>query len=89
MKIVVIGGSGHIGSFLVPRLVSAGHEVTNISRGIRRAYTDTPEWQQVRRVTADREQEDRDGTFGDRIVELGADVVIDWSALRSTPPPPS
>ncbi|BCW38321.1 hypothetical protein StoSoilA2_43770 [Arthrobacter sp. StoSoilA2] len=77
MKIVVIGGSGHIGSFLVPRLVNAGHEVTNISRGIRQAYTDTPEWQQVRQVTADREQEDRDGIFGDRIVELGADVVID------------
>ncbi|MEV7662577.1 NAD(P)-dependent oxidoreductase [Paenarthrobacter sp. NPDC089316] len=77
MKTVVIGGSGHIGSFLVPRLVKAGHEVINISRGTSRPYTDAPEWQQVRQVVADREQEDRDGIFGDRIAELRADVVVD------------
>ncbi|VXA93906.1 Putative NAD dependent epimerase/dehydratase family protein [Arthrobacter sp. 9V] len=77
LKIAVIGGSGHIGSFLVPRLVRAGHEVINISRGNRPPYTDAPEWQQVRQVTADREQEDREGIFGDRVAELGADVVID------------
>lgn len=29
----MIGGSGHIGTFLVPRLVLAGHEVVSISRG--------------------------------------------------------
>jgi hypothetical protein len=31
----------------------------------------------VTRVTADREEEDADGTFGDRIAELRPDVVID------------
>ncbi|MDR6988454.1 nucleoside-diphosphate-sugar epimerase [Paenarthrobacter nitroguajacolicus] len=77
MKIVVIGGSGHIGSFLVPRLVRGGHEVVNVSRGARRPYVDTPEWQQVHQVTADRAQEDREATFGDRIADLGADVVVD------------
>lgn len=77
MKIVVIGGSGHIGSFLVPRLVRAGHEVTNVSRGQRKPYVDGPEWQDVRHVTMDRGQEDLAGTFGGRIAELGADVVID------------
>ncbi|WGM20422.1 NAD-dependent epimerase/dehydratase family protein [Paenarthrobacter sp. OM7] len=77
MKIVVIGGSGHIGSFLVPRLVRAGHEVVNISRGSRLPYADFPEWEQVRQVTADRELEDREGIFGDRIAQLGADVVVD------------
>lgn len=77
MKIVVIGGSGHIGTFLVPRLVRAGHEVLNITRGTSRPYADTPEWQQVRPVVADRQQEDRDGTFGDRVAALQADVVID------------
>jgi len=44
MRIVVIGGSGHIGTFLVPRLVRAGHEVTVVSRGSRTAYTPSPEW---------------------------------------------
>ena len=77
MRIVVIGGSGHIGTFLVPRLVRAGHEVVNISRGARTAYTAAPEWQQVRAVLADRQQEDRDGTFGDRVAGLRADVVVD------------
>ncbi|HWC80429.1 MAG TPA: NAD(P)-dependent oxidoreductase [Pseudonocardiaceae bacterium] len=77
MKLVVIGGTGHIGTFLVPRLVRAGHEVVNISRGTRQAYADAPEWQDVRPVVADREQEDRDGTFGRRVAGLGADAVID------------
>ena len=26
-RVVVIGGSGHVGTYLVPRLVEAGHEV--------------------------------------------------------------
>lgn len=77
MQIVVIGGSGHIGSFLVPRLVRGGHEVINISRGTSAAYVDAPEWQQVRQVTADRQLEDREGTFGDRVADMRADVVVD------------
>src|SRR5689334_9989147 len=77
MKIVVIGGSGHIGTFLVPRLVRAGHEVINISRGRGRTYAEAPEWQHVTQVVADRQQEDREGTFGDRVVGLGPDVVVD------------
>ncbi|PZF69008.1 NAD(P)-dependent oxidoreductase [Curtobacterium sp. MCPF17_047] len=76
-RVVVIGATGHIGTFLVPRLVRAGHDVVTISRGSRSAYVDAPEWQQVEQVTADREQEDRDGVFGDRIVALRPDVVID------------
>jgi tetracycline resistance efflux pump len=27
MRVVIIGGTGHVGTFLVPRLVMAGHEV--------------------------------------------------------------
>lgn len=77
MRIVVIGGSGHIGSFLVPRLVRAGHHVVNVTRGQSAAYTDGPEWSNVERVTADREQEDRGGAFGRRIAALGADAVVD------------
>jgi nucleoside-diphosphate-sugar epimerase len=73
VKIVVIGGSGHIGTFLVPRLVRAGHEVVNISRGSSAPYADAPEWQQVRQIAADREQ---DG-FDDRVAEPRPDVVVD------------
>jgi nucleoside-diphosphate-sugar epimerase len=77
MKIVVIGGSGHIGTFLVPRLVRAGHEVVNISRGTSSAYVDAPEWQQVAQVVADRERQDADGTFGNTVLDLEPDVVVD------------
>ncbi|MFC0540818.1 NAD-dependent epimerase/dehydratase family protein [Kutzneria chonburiensis] len=73
MKIVVIGGSGHIGTFLVPRLVRAGHEVVNLSRGTRSAYVEAAEWQQVRQIAADRSQ---DG-FDDRVAELRPEVVVD------------
>jgi len=77
MRIVVIGGSGHIGTFLIPRLVRAGHEVINISRGSRSAYAAADEWAEVRAITADREQEDAAGTFPKRVAELQPDVVVD------------
>lgn len=77
MHIVVTGGSGHIGSFLVPRLVRAGHEVTSITRGSSTTYVTGPEWEQVRQVVADRQQEDAEGVFGARIRDLAPDAVID------------
>jgi len=77
MRIVVIGGSGHIGTFLVPRLVREGHEVVNVSRGSRTAYVDAPEWQHVRPLVADREQEDADGRFGETVLAQSPDVVVD------------
>jgi nucleoside-diphosphate-sugar epimerase len=77
MRIVVIGGSGHIGTFLVPRLVRAGHDVVSISRGQHAGYRHDPAWQQVRHVTADRAAEDRAGTFPTRVADLRPEVVID------------
>ncbi|MEU8394401.1 NAD-dependent epimerase/dehydratase family protein [Nonomuraea sp. NPDC048892] len=77
MRVVVIGGSGHIGTYLIPRLVGVGHEVVNVSRGQREPYSPHGAWQQVTTVTADREAEEADGTFGRRIAELDPDVVID------------
>ena len=77
MRIVVIGGSGHIGTFLVPRLVRAGHQVVSISRGQSDRYVDDPAWQDVRQVAADRAAEDRDGSFPGRVVDLEPDAVVD------------
>ncbi|MEV0718126.1 NAD(P)-dependent oxidoreductase [Asanoa sp. NPDC050611] len=73
MKIIVIGGSGHIGTFLVPRLVRAGHEVVNISRGQRSSYVDDPAWQSVRQISADRSAD----YFLDQVALLRPDVVVD------------
>ena len=76
-RVVVIGATGHIGTYLVPRLVDAGHEVTAVSRGNRGPYQASPQWAALTTVTADREAEDAAGTFGDRIAALRADAVID------------
>jgi nucleoside-diphosphate-sugar epimerase len=76
-RVVVIGATGHIGTYLVPRLVRAGHEVVALSRGTREPYHGSPQWDAVARVTVDREAEDGEGTFGNRIAALAPDVVID------------
>ena len=77
MRVVIIGGAGHVGTYLVPRLVEAGHEVINISRGQRQAYQPHAAWKSVRPVEADRTAEDLAGTFGARVAALKPDVVID------------
>ncbi len=77
MRVVVIGGSGHVGTYLVPRLVEAGHEVIQVSRGQRAPYQTHGAWQAVRQLTLDREKEEAAGTFGRHIRELQAEVVID------------
>lgn len=77
MRVVVIGGTGHIGTFLIPRLVNAGHDVIVASRGKREPYVAHPAWKAVRRIDIDRTAEDAAGTFGSRIAALEADAVID------------
>ena len=76
-RVVVIGATGHIGSYLVPRLVRGGHEVTAMSRGTREPYHPSPEWKSVTSVAVDRDAEDAEGTFGARVAALRPDVVID------------
>ena len=77
MRVVVIGATGHIGTYLVPRLVRAGHEVVAVSRGERAPYREAVEWRSVERVSADRDAEDAAGTFGKRITALRPDAVAD------------
>ena len=77
MRTVIIGATGHIGSWLVPRLVRDGHEVVAVSRGERRPYHDAPEWRAVEHVTLDRAAAERDGSFGRAIAALNGDAVVD------------
>ncbi len=77
MRIVIIGGTGHVGTYLVPRLVEAGHEVTCISRGQQQPYLPHAAWKAVQVVQADRTAEETAGTFGKRVRDLQPDVVID------------
>jgi len=77
MRVVVIGATGHIGTYLVPRLVRAGYDVVAVSRGGRAPYREAVEWRSVERVIADRDAEDAAGTFGTRIAALRPDAVVD------------
>ena len=76
-RAVIIGGSGHVGTYLVPRLIAAGYDVVNVSRGQREPYTPNAAWNVVETLVADRDTEEKAGTFGSRIRALRADVVID------------
>lgn len=78
----MVGGTGHIGGYLVPRLVEMGHEVVVVSRGSSSRYREHAAWHRVTQVTADRDEEDRDGRFGARVRDLAPDVVIDLICFR-------
>ena len=51
-RVVIIGGTGHVGTYLVPRLVCAGFEVINVSRGQRSPYQPHGAWKSVRTVSS-------------------------------------
>ncbi|HEY8702908.1 MAG TPA: NAD-dependent epimerase/dehydratase family protein [Arthrobacter sp.] len=76
-RVVIIGATGHVGGYLVPRLAEAGHEVIAVSRGISQPYREHPAWKEVQRLAVDRDVADAEGTFAGRIADLRPDVVID------------
>jgi nucleoside-diphosphate-sugar epimerase len=82
VRVVVIGGTGHIGSFLTPRLFDAGHTVICISRGLKEPYQTHPAWQAIERVEMDRAAEEAAGNLGERVAGLDAEVVIDLTCYR-------
>ena len=77
-RVVIIGGTGHVGTYLVPRLVCAGFEVINVRRGERAPYQPHGAWKSVRTVKLSREAEEEEaGALGRKIRELRPDIVID------------
>jgi nucleoside-diphosphate-sugar epimerase len=82
VKVAVLGGSGHVGTYLVPRLVEEGHDVVVVSRGRRRPYRFHGAWQYVTMMSIDREAEEDAGSFGTAIADLGAEIVIDMICFR-------
>ena len=68
-RIVVIGGTGHVGSYLCPRLADAGWDVIATSRGEREPYpaaegagpaveNPDPRWAKITRLKLDRTADD-------------------------------
>jgi nucleoside-diphosphate-sugar epimerase len=82
MKVAVIGGTGHTGTYLIPRLIEAGYEVVVVSRQKRRHYQvddsiGQTAWERVEWVEMDRGNSESSGDFGSRVAALEPDVVID------------
>ena len=77
MRVVIIGGTGHVGTYLVPRLVEAGHVVINVSRGNSRPYQTHNAWNEVEQITLDRTGKESAYIFGKEIRSLRPDAVID------------
>ena len=77
MRVVVIGATGHIGSYLVPRLVRGGHTAVCVSRRQRQPYVVDDCWEHVDYAVIDRTAEEQRGQFGERIAALRPDAVID------------
>jgi nucleoside-diphosphate-sugar epimerase len=82
MRVVVIGGTGHIGTYLVPRLVEAGHAVVCACRRKRQPYQSHGAWNRVEFAEIDRAAEEASGAFGGRIRALEPDAVIDLICYR-------
>lgn len=59
MRVIIIGGTGHVGTYLVPGLLLAGHEVISVSRLKREPYNDHPAWKSVRQVQIDRTEAEK------------------------------
>ncbi len=84
-KALVTGASGHIGSYLVPRLVEKGYEVHAVSRGIKKPYTDgSSAWDKVIHHTVDRRSEDGAARLGELLSELEPDVFCDLISFKKT-----
>lgn len=74
MRVVVTGGCGHIGTYLVPMLVNAGFEVISITRGNAKPYQYDPSWEKVKAVQMDRTKEPE---FAKKIGAMEPDIVVD------------
>ncbi len=74
MKILVIGGTGHIGSFLVPMLAKEAWRVIVTSRGKKEPGKEAP-WEKVERLVANYSRGDRN--WRDTVAEVKAEVIID------------
>ena len=82
MKVLVVGGTGHIGSYLVPRLVLAGHQVSVVARTPQPQYSRADlAWPAVQWIQADRRAEEAAGTWLARMQHIEADIVIDLIAF--------
>lgn len=78
MKILVVGGTGHIGSYLIPRLIQNGFDVSVTARAPKPKYV-LPEmgWNKVNWVICDKKAEEASGEWSKRLADIDVDAVVD------------
>ncbi|MDD3337058.1 MAG: NAD-dependent epimerase/dehydratase family protein [Eubacteriales bacterium] len=74
MKAVVVGATGHIGTYLVPMLVKAGYETVAITRTMTEPYENDYAWSKAERVLLDRS---KDEDFVEKLKAMNPDIIID------------
>nr|WP_314466323.1 NAD-dependent epimerase/dehydratase family protein [uncultured Clostridium sp.] len=79
MKAVVIGGCGHIGTYLVPMLINAGYETVSVTRGQSKPYEYDIAWEKAEKVQLDRSN---NSGFTKKIADMNADIVVDLINFR-------
>lgn len=87
MKILVVGGTGHVGTFLVPQLVESGHDVYVGTRGTTPMQSDKA-FQGAKFIKVDASDENS----LESLKEYGFDTVVDfpgmafnlWNALKDS-----
>ena len=66
-----------MGTYLVPMLVEAGHDVVVVNRGARKPYRPHAACEQVKMIRMDRTAYEKRGIFGEEIRRMAGEVVID------------
>ena len=77
MNVLVIGGTGHTGGFVVRGLVAQGHHVVCVSRGRTEPYLAGEFWKDVERVTLDRQEAETDGRLANLLADVQPVAVVD------------
>lgn len=87
MKILIIGGTGHVGSFMVPKLVKAGHEVYLGTRGNTkvRSYSSTEGVNFVTVNSGDRESLETLLPYNfDAVIDMPGSAYNCWCVFSKT-----
>ena len=78
MRVLVIGGTGHIGSHLTPRLVRNGFDVSVTSREAKPKYAvSAMGWDKVNWILCDRRDEEKSDAWAKRLAKIDVDAVVD------------
>ncbi len=84
MKILITGATGHIGSYLVPRLIRLGHKIVGVARKSEPKYPfSLDEWGKIQWIVADCRAEEQTGKWAERLTAIQCDAVVDLISFNT------